>query len=308
MTQAEVEVERPRADRSVTVSPNRTVNLQASQNAATLAAEQAASRQSSSNTSAKTSFVAPATAQTPLLERPTRFTTVEEEESRLRSQSQRSWIVVAAQLGSLAAVLALLAGGAAYLSRPLSADKLYSMIDSRVERDDDASIAKVENEVNDFLERFPDDARGDTLRNYKERIDLAKLKQQTAAANAGWWRRFNFIAGGAIVFAGLGNCWHRPGKVIVDVRISDRPVRTKDGGHNGGGGTFNDREDARRSPSERTNGRRGATRQTTRRENSLRGVRGRMSSYCGRWRNGWRRPRNSCRPIRRAPRQCIKRL
>ena len=178
VTQAEVEVERPRADRSVTVSPNRTVNLQASQNAATLASEQAASLQSSSNTSAKTSFVAPSTTQTPLLERPTRFTTVEEEESRLRSQSQRSWIVVAAQLGSLAAVLALLAGGAAYLSRPLSADKLYSMIDSRVERDDDASIAKVENEINDFLERFPDDARGDTLRNYKERIDLAKLERK----------------------------------------------------------------------------------------------------------------------------------
>ena len=178
VTQAEVEVERPRADRSVTVSPNRTVNLQASQNAATLASEQAASLQNSSNTSAKTSFVAPATAQTPLLERPTRFTTVEEEESRLRSQSQRSWIVVAAQLGSLATVLALLAGGAAYLSRPMSADKLYSMIDARVERDDDASIAKVENEVNDFLERFPDDARGDTLRNYKERIDLAKLERK----------------------------------------------------------------------------------------------------------------------------------
>jgi serine/threonine-protein kinase len=178
VTQAEVEVERPRTDRSVTVSPNRTVNLQASQNAATLAAEQAVSRQSPSNTSAKTSFVAAASAEMSPLERPTRFTTVEEEESRLRSQSQRSWIVVAAQLGSLAAVLALLAGGAAYLSRPLSADKLYSMIDARVERNDDASIAKVESEVNEFLERFPDDARANTLRKYKERIDLAKLERK----------------------------------------------------------------------------------------------------------------------------------
>jgi hypothetical protein len=88
------------------------------------------------------------------------------------------------------AALALLAGATGaivYLSRPASADKLYATITAKVESDDDPSLGKVENEVSDFLTRFPDDPRAERLRGYQERIELDKLdrKLQRESRNGG---------------------------------------------------------------------------------------------------------------------------
>jgi hypothetical protein len=152
------------------------VNHLASQDAATLAAEELASGPAALG-SAAASAGKPLVPQLPS-EPTARFTTIEEEEIRLRSQNQRSWLLVAAQLGGLVAVLASLTGVALYLSRPQSADKLYASIDARVEGDDDASLGKVENEVNEFLRRFPEDPRADVLRSYQERIELDKLERR----------------------------------------------------------------------------------------------------------------------------------
>ena len=85
---------------------------------------------------------------------------------------------MAAQLASFAAVLGAMVGVAMYLSRPPSADKLYSSIAARVNSDDDASLGKVEDEVNTFLQHFSDDPRADVLRGYKERLELDKLERR----------------------------------------------------------------------------------------------------------------------------------
>jgi serine/threonine-protein kinase len=177
VTQAEVVPPRNPPVGSATISPNRTMNLQASQNAATLAADELHEKQSQIG-----AVVAPKS-ETPLVaplppEPAARFTTVEEEELRQRTQNQRSWVTVAAQLGGLVAVLAGLAGVALYLSQPPSADKLFAAIDARVEGDDDASLGKVEREVDEFLERFPNDPRAEQLRSYQERIELDKLERR----------------------------------------------------------------------------------------------------------------------------------
>jgi hypothetical protein len=182
-TQAEVVPPQPGQGRAATVSPNRTEAVQASQSAATLAADEVHARHDSRGVSASppaTLSVAPLSP-----ERPTRFTTLEEEEQRLRAQNQRPWVVVVAQLAAFATVLALLGGVALFLSRPPSADKLYASIDARVEGEDDSSLVKVENEVNDFLDRFPNDSRAELLRGYKERIDLGKLERKLQRQSRG---------------------------------------------------------------------------------------------------------------------------
>jgi serine/threonine-protein kinase len=175
-TQAEVIRPQVRDARLAASGPIRTVNQLASQDAATLAAEELALEQAALGSGG-------ATAEKPLIpqlppESTARFTTVEEEELRLRRQNQRSWPQVAAQLGGLVAVLAGIVGAALYLSRPPSADNLYASIDARVEGDDDVSLARVENQVNAFLHRFPDDPRANVLRNYQERIELDKLERR----------------------------------------------------------------------------------------------------------------------------------
>jgi eukaryotic-like serine/threonine-protein kinase len=176
LTQAEIAPGQRRDNRSATAVPDRTLHPQASQNAATLAAEQATAQEGLAASAPSLTANAPPLVKLP--EPTRRFTTVEEEELRLQALNKRSWIVVAAQLGGLVAVLLSLGAFAVYLSRPPSADKLYALISSRVDNDDDASLVKVENEVADFLNRFPNDPRADTLRSYRERIELDKLERK----------------------------------------------------------------------------------------------------------------------------------
>jgi eukaryotic-like serine/threonine-protein kinase len=175
LTQAEIIPASKHDSRSPTATPNGTLNPHLSQDAATLAADQATVRPAS-----VLGGSLPATAA-PLVkphEPASHFTKVEDEERRLAALNRRSWIIVAVQLASLVAVLLSLGAFAVYLSRPPSADKLYALITSRVDSEDDASLGKVDNEVTDFLNRFPDDSRADTLRSYRERIELDKLERK----------------------------------------------------------------------------------------------------------------------------------
>ncbi|MFO0790544.1 MAG: hypothetical protein U0805_13900 [Pirellulales bacterium] len=75
-------------------------------------------------------------------------------------------------------ILAMMGGAIAYVSRPPSADTLYTKISTQVSSDDEGSLTKVESEVDDFLSRFPADPRADELRSYKDRIDLDKLERK----------------------------------------------------------------------------------------------------------------------------------
>jgi hypothetical protein len=128
----------------------------------------------------------PAVAPTPV-ERLTRFTTVEDEEALRSSQQERPWLLMIAQLCVFIAIIAAAGGAIVYLSRPPSADKLYAAITTRVAGDDDSSLGKAENEINDFLARFPDDSRAELLRTYSERMQLDKLERKLQRQTRSGW-------------------------------------------------------------------------------------------------------------------------
>jgi serine/threonine-protein kinase len=110
--------------------------------------------------------------------RPARFTTLEEEEARRRAEQQRSWLVVAGQLVLLVAVLIAMGAVTLYLSTPPSADALYRTIVSQGTAQDDASLVSVEEEIEQFLKRFPADPRVAELARIQQRITLDKAERR----------------------------------------------------------------------------------------------------------------------------------
>jgi hypothetical protein len=85
---------------------------------------------------------------------------------------------MAGQLTASVAVLGVIGAIAWHLSRPLSADKVYALVMSHVESDEGGSLIRVENEVDDFIARFPNDPRVSQFERYKERIELNKLERK----------------------------------------------------------------------------------------------------------------------------------
>jgi hypothetical protein len=112
------------------------------------------------------------------LNRPTRFTTIEQEEALRGAQQQRSWLLMAGQLVATAAILGVIGAISWHLSRPPSADTLYKSVMSRIDSDEGGSLVRVENEVNDFISRFPEDSRVGQFEQFKERIELNKLERK----------------------------------------------------------------------------------------------------------------------------------
>lgn len=155
----------------------RSATSPASQNAATLAADEVLSKQALHGEGSTIPPNADALRQA-ALNRPTRFTTVEDEEALRRAQQQRSWFVMAGQLAVTAAVLGAIGAVAWHLSRPPSADKLYASVMSRIDSDEGGSLIGVENEVNDFIVRYPEDSRVGQFERFKERIELNKLERK----------------------------------------------------------------------------------------------------------------------------------
>jgi serine/threonine protein kinase len=155
----------------------RTGAAAASQNAATLAAEEVAAKEQSGLAASAVVPGAEANRQ-PALVRPSRFTTLEEDEARRRAEYRRSWVVFAGQLAVFAAVLAGIVGIAWYLSRPASADKLYSSIMSRIDAENGTSLATVERELTEFLARYPEDPRAATIQGFKERLELDQMEHK----------------------------------------------------------------------------------------------------------------------------------
>jgi serine/threonine-protein kinase len=153
----------------------------ASQDAATLAADDVMpSRQAGIKQPA--GLPAPGIEKPRPADRPAHFTTIEEEEARRQAESQRSWIIMATQLAALGAVLAGMAAIAIYLSQPPSADKLYQTIRAQDKASDEVSLVTVENEIKDFLKRFPTDPRVGELKQYQERITLDKAERRLQRA------------------------------------------------------------------------------------------------------------------------------
>jgi serine/threonine-protein kinase len=147
--------------------------------AATVAAEEMTPMRHPTDARAPDVTVPPsAAAAQHVADRPARFTTLEEEEARLQAEHRRPWLLVVAQLAALGGVLAGIAAGAFYLTRPPSADELYQAISARVDNNDDASLSDIANEVDEFLTRYPNDPRAGELQRYKERMELDKLERK----------------------------------------------------------------------------------------------------------------------------------
>jgi serine/threonine protein kinase len=176
VTQAEANIARPQNGRDGRENVGRTATSPASQNAATMAADEVKSKHASQIAGSTTAPTADSLRQA-ALNRPARFTTIEEEEALRGAQQQRSWLLMAGQLAATAAVFGVIGAIAWHLSRPPSADTLYDSVMSRIDSDEGGSLVRVENEVNDFIARFPDDPRVSQFEPYKERIELNKLER-----------------------------------------------------------------------------------------------------------------------------------
>lgn len=102
-----------------------------------------------------------------------RFTTVEEEEAQKHSMGRDSIWVLLAQWGGLLVVLAGLAAGIWYASRPPSADQLYSSVQSAIDNDD--SLSSVSREIEQFLAQFPSDERIEEMSGYHRQLELERM-------------------------------------------------------------------------------------------------------------------------------------
>ncbi len=118
----------------------------------------------------------------PPIERPSRFTTVEQEEARRRLHQPRSWPPLLAQLAGLAAVLASIVGLTLYVSQPSSADQLYERVTAQAKGVEPDSLA-VRRNVEEFLRRFPADARVAELKALQQRIELDKNERRLRRSN-----------------------------------------------------------------------------------------------------------------------------
>jgi hypothetical protein len=149
----------------------------ATQNAATLAAEDVELSQPAINKTPG-SLAGNQSTGTQILERPSRFTTLDEEEARLRAQQRRSWVQIAGQLTALATVLALMVALAMYIRRTPSADELYATITERGDDGEHVSLVTIEPIVNEFLKLYPADPRAREIERFRERIELDKLERR----------------------------------------------------------------------------------------------------------------------------------
>ena len=111
---------------------------------------------------------------------PDRFVTVEEEEREreLRQRSERGPVV--AQVVLLAASLIALIGLALYFMQPPSADRLYARIQALAVDEDPDRLLDASADVQNFLDRFPDEPRAEQLRKYADEIELLKLERKFA--------------------------------------------------------------------------------------------------------------------------------
>ncbi len=126
-----------------------------------------------------------------------RFTTVEEDERRREErerETEGSPAVI--QIVLLALSLAMIAGLLWYFMRPPSAETLFVRIEAAVNDSDASSILSAEDDVQSFLERFPDDQHAAAVKRYKDEISLQRLERRFPAAGTRIGeRRFAFARG-----------------------------------------------------------------------------------------------------------------
>ncbi len=112
---------------------------------------------------------------------PSHYTPVEEAESRPYSfpedESEPGPSVDWLQVGSIAGIIATLLaciGAGWYMLQPGSADSLYDTIQQAAESGDDSQLSGVGDEIDSFLERFPDDDRSIELQALRDEMELGR--------------------------------------------------------------------------------------------------------------------------------------
>jgi serine/threonine-protein kinase len=128
---------------------------------------------------------APAVAAPLALVRPTRFTTVEEEEARRARPQPRSWLLMVAKLLLLVTVLTGIGGVAVYMAQPPTADDLYLAVTAHADTDNTDSLANVEKEVHDFIALYPNDPRRAEMLRFQEQMSLDKLERKLLRTRRG---------------------------------------------------------------------------------------------------------------------------
>ena len=95
----------------------------------------------------------------------------------LRAEEPRP-ALVSLQTWILAILLLTIGIGAWYLLQPSTADDLYERIIPRAESESTESLLGAQEDIEEFLMRFPDDPRTSTLRKYLREIDLHRLQRK----------------------------------------------------------------------------------------------------------------------------------
>ncbi|MCA9204610.1 MAG: serine/threonine protein kinase, partial [Planctomycetales bacterium] len=122
----------------------------------------------------------------------TRFTHVSDEERRRprvftsANDNDGLWIKVASFAGmALVLMLTLVVGW--WMMRPDSANGLYSAINAAASADDPSDIVRVETEIDEFLDRFPDDPRAAEVSELRKDMAIYHMKRklERRAARAG---------------------------------------------------------------------------------------------------------------------------
>jgi serine/threonine-protein kinase len=107
-----------------------------------------------------------------------RFTTVEEARRRAEQELQPKSKLAIVQIILLASSLAMILGALWYFTRPPTADRLFARIETAAGDNDAGALLSVEDDVQSFLSRFPNDERAATVKRYDDEIGLRHLEQQ----------------------------------------------------------------------------------------------------------------------------------
>jgi serine/threonine-protein kinase len=108
------------------------------------------------------------------------FVTVEEEERQLELARRQNRGPVVAQIALLLASLVTLIVIAMYLMQPPSADVLYGRVEAMASDEDPDRLLDAADDIDRFLQRFPDDPRARLLRKHQEEIELLRLERKFA--------------------------------------------------------------------------------------------------------------------------------
>ncbi len=116
---------------------------------------------------------------TPAPKRENRFTTVDEDAAWAQRERAERW-VIGLQLAGLALALGAIGWVGWKWTRPASADALYATMVESLEANEGDPLA-IEDEVEEFLERFPDDERVAAIRVHADELELRRLERKLRA-------------------------------------------------------------------------------------------------------------------------------